>query len=131
MTKVIKDVVKTMDSGKKGNLTAKTFYKTRKDASQRVMDIDKSLLPTSETYFSAILSDANIPQIFENPAISDDILGEEGVIYRDGDPETHEREIARWRYEERVKSGWYQIKKREKFSLFFCCLGRIQNYIRL
>lgn len=44
-------------SDRKGNLTAKTFYKTRKDAAQRVMDIKKSLLPTSETYFGAILSD--------------------------------------------------------------------------
>lgn len=53
-------------SDRKGNLTAKTFYKTRKDATQRVMDIKKSLLPTSETYFGAILSDdAKLPKFFE------------------------------------------------------------------
>ena len=54
-------------SDKKGNLTAKTFYKTRKDAAQRVMEINNSLLPTSETYFGAILSDAKIPKIFDLP----------------------------------------------------------------
>lgn len=61
-------------SNRKGNLTAKTFYKSKKDASQRVMDIDKSLLPTSETYSGAILSDANIPQMFEITNISDQKL---------------------------------------------------------
>ena len=80
ITKVIKEVVKTMDSGKKGNLTAKTFYKTRKDASQRVMDIDKSLLPTSETYFGAILSEANIPQMVENPSVGDEYSVAEGSV---------------------------------------------------
>ena len=35
------------------NLTAKIFYKTKKDATQRVMDTEKSLLLTSETYSSA------------------------------------------------------------------------------
>ena len=54
-------------SDKKGNLTAKTFYKTRKDAAQRVMEINNSLLPTSGTYFGAILSDAKIPKIFDLP----------------------------------------------------------------
>ena len=65
-------------SDRKGNLTAKTFYKTRKDASQRVMDIEKSLLPTSETYFGAILSDAKIPQMFETPSVEDN-YSREGV----------------------------------------------------
>ena len=58
-------------SDRKGNLTAKTFYKTKKDAAQRVMDIEKSLLLTSETYSGAILSDTNIPQIFDNSKLSD------------------------------------------------------------
>ena len=49
-----------------GNLTAKSFYKTKKDSSQRVMDIRNSLLPTSVTYSGASLSsDAKIPQLFE------------------------------------------------------------------
>ena len=65
-------------SDRKGNLTAKTFYKTRKDATQRVMDIEKSLLPTSETYSGAILSDAKIPQMFESASVEDDFSAREG-----------------------------------------------------
>ena len=61
-------------------------------------------------------------KLLEESKNADEELGEEGAIYRDGDPDAHEREIARWRYEERVESGWYQIKKREKFSLFFVAL---------
>ena len=65
-------------SDRKGNLTAKTFYKTRKDATQRVMDIEKSLLPTSETYSGAILSDAKIPQMFESASVEDDFSARDG-----------------------------------------------------
>lgn len=65
-------------SDRKGNLTAKTFYKTRKDATQRVMDIEKSLLPTSETYSGAILSNAKIPQMFESASVEDDFSAREG-----------------------------------------------------
>ena len=50
---------------RKGNLTTKTYYKTKKDAAQRVMELENSLLPTSETYSGAILSDTKIPKIFE------------------------------------------------------------------
>ena len=55
------------------NLSTKTYYKTKKDAAQRVMELKKSLLPTSETYSGAILSDAKIPQMFErvNTLLSD------------------------------------------------------------
>ena len=60
--------------------------------------------------------------MLEESKKADEELGEEGVIYRDGDPEAHEREIARWRYEERVKSGWYQIKKERSFLSFFVAL---------
>lgn len=66
-------------SDRKGNLTAKTFYKTRKDATQRVMDIEKSLLPTSETYSGAILSDAKIPQMFESASVEEDFSARDGV----------------------------------------------------
>ena len=54
-------------SDRKGNLSTKTYYKTKKDAAQRVMELKSSLLPTSETYSGAILSDTKIPQIFELP----------------------------------------------------------------
>ena len=52
-------------SDRKGNLTAKTFYKTKKGSSQRVIDIEKSLLLTSETSLVHPLSDAKIPQMLE------------------------------------------------------------------
>ncbi len=48
-------------------------------------------------------SDTNLNQNFA--AESDDEL------YRDGDPETHERALARERYEQRVKSGMYQSQE--------------------
>ena len=70
-------------SDRKGNLTAKTFYKTRKDASQRIMDLKKSLFPTSETYFGAILSDAKIPQMFETPSVEDNYSREGVGAYTD------------------------------------------------
>ena len=72
-------------SDRKGNLTAKTFYKTRKDASQRVMDIEKSLLSTSETYFGAILSDAKIPQMFETANVEDNYSREGEGAYTENE----------------------------------------------
>ena len=51
-------------ANKKGNLTAKTYYKTEKGATQRVMELE-SLLSTSETYSGATLSDAKIPILFD------------------------------------------------------------------
>lgn len=32
-------------------------------------------------------------------------------LLRDGDPEVHERELARWRYEQRVRSGMFQTQE--------------------
>ncbi len=54
-------------STKKGNLTAKSFFKSKKKGiSQRVMEIKKSLLPTSVTYSGEFLSsDAKIPTMLE------------------------------------------------------------------
>ena len=51
-------------------------------------------------------SAANIVKNFENPNIS-----EENLLYRDGDPEVHERAFARRRYEERVKRGMFQTQE--------------------
>ena len=58
-------------ANKKGTLTAKTYYKTKKGATQRVMELE-SLLPTSETYSGATLSNAKIPKLFD-VAIEEDI----------------------------------------------------------
>lgn len=37
--------------------------------------------------------------------------GYDDDMYRDGDPEIHERVLARDRYERRIKSGWYQSQE--------------------
>jgi len=44
---------------------------------------------------------------FKNPMIGD----ENDVLFRDGDPEMHERTLARQRYEQRMKSGMYQSQE--------------------
>ncbi len=56
---------------KKGNLTAKTFYKTKEGVSQRAMTLSKSLHTTSETDGATLNVDANIPQMFENTKLND------------------------------------------------------------
>lgn len=54
-------------STKKGNITAKSFFKTKKKGiNQRVMEITDSLLPTSVTYSGEFLSSgAKLPNIFD------------------------------------------------------------------
>lgn len=99
-------------STKRGNLTTKSFFITKKKGiSQRVMEIEKSLLPTSVTYSGESLSsDAKIPTLFQNPNTeggnqSDDIL------FRDGDKVEYEKAMARDMYERRVKGGMYQTQE--------------------
>lgn len=58
-------------SDKKGNLTAKTIFKTKKGSNQRVIDIEKSLLLTSGTSLVHPLSDAKVPQMFERTNIEE------------------------------------------------------------
>ena len=53
---------------KKGNLSSKTYYKTKKGVSQRVININNSLHSTSLTY-GATLSDTKMAQMFENTNI--------------------------------------------------------------
>ena len=78
------DVLYRNDEVKKGNLTAKTFYKTKKGSDQRVIDLERSLLLTSKTSLVHPLSDAKIPQMFENPSVSDENLREgEGALTDD------------------------------------------------
>ena len=54
-------------STKKGNITAKSFFKTKKKGiNQRVMEITDSLLPTSVTYSGEFLSSgAKLLNIFD------------------------------------------------------------------
>ncbi len=74
-------------STKKGNLTAKSFFKSKKKGiDQRVMEIKRSLLPTSVTYSGEFLSsDAKIPPLFETNNISDENVADNGIKFRDGD----------------------------------------------
>lgn len=74
-------------STKKGNLNAKSFFKSKKKGiSQRVMEIKDSLLPTSVTYSGEFLSsDAKIPTLFEiNEGYSKNVA-DVGIMFRDGD----------------------------------------------
>ena len=73
-------------STKKGNLTAKSFFKSKKKGiSQRVMEIKDSLLPTSVTYSGEFLSsDAKIPTLFEINEGSSKNVADEGIMFRDG-----------------------------------------------
>lgn len=57
---------------KKGNLTAKTFYKTKEGVSQRAMTLSKSLHTTSETDGATLNDDAKIPQMFESASVEDE-----------------------------------------------------------
>ena len=79
-------------STKKGNLTAKSFFKSKKKGiSQRVMEIKDSLLPTSVTYSGEFLSsDAKIPTLFEiNEGYSKNVA-DEGIMFSDGKNKTGE-----------------------------------------
>lgn len=69
---------------RKGNLTAKTFYKTRKGVSQRVLSFMKSEHLTSVTDGATLSNGAKLPKIFENPTIE----GGESLEYRLREGET-------------------------------------------
>ena len=73
-------------STKKGNLTAKSFFKSRrKGIDQRVMEIKQTLLPTSVTYSGESLSAAKIPYLFETNKDNGQNLSEGDELFRDGD----------------------------------------------
>ena len=69
---------------RKGNLTAKTFYKTKKAVSQRVLSLKKSEHLTSVTDGASLSDGAKLPKFFENPTI----VEEESFEYRFRDGET-------------------------------------------
>lgn len=69
---------------RKGNLTAKTFYKTRKGVSQRVLSLMKSEHLTSVTDGATLSDWAKLPKFFENPTITE----EESYDFRFRDGET-------------------------------------------
>ena len=107
-------------STKKGNLTAKSFFKSKKKGiDQRVMEIRQSLLPTSVTYSGEFLSsDAKIPTLFENNEVSgENVVSDEEIMFRDGDAADYEKAHARNIYEERVKRGMYQMREAMQDSM--------------
>lgn len=109
-------------SDKKGNLTAKSYYKTKKGVDQRVMEIKNSLLPTPEASSGSPLSDGKGINFFsieqektaetaENVRkIADSVVntanklgGAEATVYSSLDdvPEEYRSEV------EQGAKGWY------------------------
>ena len=69
-------------SDRKGNLTAKSFFKSKEGVSQRAMLLNESSTLTSVTDGATLLSDANLPKFFEYPKSGD----EDGIVrFRDPD----------------------------------------------
>lgn len=105
-------------STKKGNLTAKSFFKSRrKGIDQRVMEIKQTLLPTSVTYSGESLSAAKIPYLFETNKDNGQNLSEGDELFRDGDAAEYEKAHARNIYDLRVKRGMFQMKEAMQDSM--------------
>lgn len=99
-------------STKRGNLTAKSFFKSRrKGIDQRVMEIKQTLLPTSVTYSGESLSAAKIPYLFETNKDNGQNLSEDDELFRDGDAAEYEKAHARNIYDQRVKRGMFQMQE--------------------
>lgn len=68
---------------RKGNLTAKTYYKTRKGVSQRALSLMKSEHLTSVTDGATLSDGAKLPKIFDTPTIEGGEKFE--ILFRDGE----------------------------------------------
>lgn len=105
-------------STKKGNLTAKSFFKSRrKGIDQRVMEIKQTLLPTSVTYSGESLSAAKIPYLFETNKDNGQNLSEGDELFRDCDAAEYEKAHARNIYDQRVKRGMFQMQEAMQDSM--------------
>ena len=72
-------------SDRKGNLTAKSFYKSKEGVSQRVISLTRTLHSTSETDGATLNDGAKIPQMFETPSVEDNYSREgEGAVSDEG-----------------------------------------------
>lgn len=71
-------------SDRKGNLTAKSFFKSKEGVSQRAMLLNESSTLTSVTDGATLSDGAKLPKIFDNPTIGEG----ESSIYRFRDGET-------------------------------------------
>lgn len=104
------DKQKTLDYLHHSALKAVTSNNRERGKALNKLHFSGSSIP--EASDNAELSRATkVVENFENPVISHENISEEDVLYRDGDPERHERELARDRYEQRVKSGMYQSQE--------------------
>lgn len=63
-------------SDKRGNLTAKSFYKSKEGVSQRAISLTRTLHSTSETDGATLNDIANIPQMFDTSILEDENLRE-------------------------------------------------------
>lgn len=63
---------------RKGNLTAKSFFKSKEGVSQRAMLLNESSTLTSVTDGATLFDGAKLPKLFENPTVSES----ESVRYR-------------------------------------------------
>ncbi len=81
---------------KRSNLTAKSFYNTKKKGiDQRVNEIKASLHTTSEASGESLSSDAKIPTMFDiNKRSSENVEDEDTSMYRDGDSEKYTKALA-------------------------------------
>ena len=66
--------------GKRGNLTAKSYFNTKRTISQRVNDLKKSQTLTSVTEGASSSSGAKIPLLFETAIENDEKTGADGEV---------------------------------------------------
>ncbi len=99
---------------RRGNLTSKSFFKSKEGVSQRAMLLGESSALTSVTDGATLSNEGTkIPQMFENPNTEDDIL-----LFRDGRSFTpRDTKIARDAYNRMVSSGGFQFKEAVQDSM--------------
>lgn len=75
-------------SDKRGNLTAKSFFKSKEGVSQRAMLLNESSTLTSVTDGATLFGDAKLPKFFEYPTNEEE--DSDGLRFRDGDLDLEE-----------------------------------------
>lgn len=96
---------------RRGNLTAKSFFKSKEGVSQRAVLLSESSTLTSVTDGATLLDGAKLPKFFDNPIV------EEEDLYRPGDFSPRDEAIARWEYERMVSSGGFQFQEAMQDSM--------------
>ena len=84
-------------SDKKGNLTAKSFFKSKEGVSQRAMLLNESSTLTSVTDGATLSDDAKLPKFFEYPTSGSEDLLRTGIPANDNMParDTYERMVGK------------------------------------